>query len=303
MMQQQQLLLGVLICAALCSGKESGLFSSTYTFARKVASTRAHISERTDTCYHEPLAKWFAGEEAMQQSEKQVSHYGRNQVTAVVRRHMIIDELMCEAVGRTHGPRQVVILGAGFESRSYRFKHLPVRWFEIDLPEPAIEKERILKERGIKDDPQIIKRVKLDLVTDDWVAALKEAGWDPTVPTFYILEGLIYYMTTEEAVALLTSIPDVPGSRIALSIIESRLQSVFESYGLPKDTWKTNLRKLRKAKAFDMPNYKLTWDSKVSPSRFDLSVSIPAPPSRNPAERLRYILHAPCERVLEFVAA
>jgi methyltransferase (TIGR00027 family) len=301
MMQQ---LLGVLLCAALCSGRESGFMPNKYTFARSVASTRALASDRIDTCYHEPLAKWFAGEEAMQQAEKKdfVKQYARNQVTAVVLRHMIIDELMCEAIGRTHGPRQVVILGAGFESRSYRFKHLPVRWFEIDLPEPAIEKERILKERGVKDDPKIIKRLKLDLVTDDWVTALKEAGWDPTAPTFYILEGLIYYMTTEGAIALLTSIPHVPGSRIALSIIESSLQRVFESYGFPKDTWKTNLRKLRKAKAFDMPHYKLTWDSKLSPSRFDLTVSIPASPARNPAERLRFILQAPSERVLEFVA-
>jgi hypothetical protein len=110
-------------------------------------------------------------------------------------------------------------------------------------------------------------------------------------------------MTTEEAIALLTSIPHVPGSRIALSIIESTLQHMFESFGLPKEIWKTNLRKLRKAKAFAMPHYKLTWDSKLSPSRFDLTVSSPAIPARNLAGRLRLILQAPCERVLEFVAA
>jgi methyltransferase (TIGR00027 family) len=162
-----------------------------------------------------------------------------------------------EAIGRTNGPRQVVILGAGFDSRTYRFQHLPVRWFEIDIPELIIEKERILEElleeHGVRvADPETIERVKLDLVTDDWVTALKGAGWDPTAPTFYILEGLIYHMTTEEAIALLASIPHVPGSTVALSIIESNLQHVFESYGLPKDTWKTNLRKLRKAKAFDL---------------------------------------------------
>jgi methyltransferase (TIGR00027 family) len=300
-MQQLQLL-GALICAALCSGS---VIDSTYSFAKSVASNRARGSDRTDTCYNEPLAKLFVGEEAVQQAEKRdpTKHYARNQVPTVVRRHMLIDELMCEAIGRTHGPRQVVILGAGFESRAYRFKHLPVRWFEIDLPEPAIEKERILKENGIRDDPKIIQRVKLDLATDDWVAAIKEAGWDPTAPTFYILEGLIYYMTTEEAIALLKSIPHVPGSRIALSIIERNLQHLYESYGYPKDTWKSNLRTLRKAKAFDMPHYKLNWDSKLSPSRFDLTVSIPKLPARNLAERLRLILQAPCERVLEFVAA
>jgi methyltransferase (TIGR00027 family) len=298
----QKLMLGTLICVALCSGSE---VDSTYTFAKSVAATRARFSDRIDNCYHEPLAKRFVGEFAVQQAEKMdpAKRYARNQVAFVVRRHMIIDELMCEAIGRTHGPRQVVILGAGFESRAYRFKHLPVRWFEIDLPGPAIEKERILKEHGVRDDPQTIQRVKLNLVTDDWVESLKEAGWDPTAPTFYILEGLIYYMTTEEAKALLTSIPHVPGSRIALSIIESNLQHAFESYGFPKEIWKTNLRKLRKAKAFDLPHYKLTWDSKLSPSRFDLTVSIPAFVSRNLAERLRSILQAPIERVLEFVAA
>jgi methyltransferase (TIGR00027 family) len=305
MMMQQ--LLGALICVALCSGIE---IDSTYYFAKSVASTRARASERTDTCYHEPLAKVVGDEEAILQGailqgarRDPVKLSARNQVGTVVRRHMIIDELMCEAIGRTHGPRQVVILGAGFESRTYRFQHLPVRWFEIDLPESAIEKERILEEHGVRDDPQTIQRVKLDLIIDDWVTALKTAGWDPTAPTFYILEGLIYYMTTEEAIALLTSIPHVPGSRIALSIIESNLQYLFESFGLPKDTWTTNLRKLRKAKAFDLPYYKLTWDSKLSPNRFDLTVSIPAIAPRSLVERLRLTLQAPCERVLEFVAA
>lgn len=147
--------------------------------------------------------------------------------------------------------------------------------------------------------------MKLDLVKDDWVTALKEAGWDPTAPTLYILEGLLYYMTTEEAIALLTSIPHVPGSRIALSVIEQNLQHEYESYGFPKDTWETNLRKLRKAKAFNLPQYKLTWDLKLSPCRFDLMISLDSTIffARNLAERLRLILQAPCERVLEFVAA
>jgi methyltransferase (TIGR00027 family) len=306
MMMMQQLLLGALICAALCSGTAVKI-DSTYSFAKSVASNRARFSDSTDNCYHEPFAKWFVGDEAVQQAVTRdpVKHYTRNQVPTVVRRHMMIDELMCEAIGRTHGPRQVVILGAGFESRAYRFKHLPVRWFEIDLPEAAIEKERILKKHGVRDDPQTIQRVKLDLATDDWVTALEKAGWDPTAPTFYILEGLIYYLTTEETIALLTSIPDVPGSRIALSIIESNLQDVYESYGFPKDTWKTNLRKLRKAKAFEhlLPRYKLTWDSKLSPSRFELTVGIPKILGRNLAERVRLLLQAPCERILEFVAA
>jgi hypothetical protein len=61
MMQQ---LLGALICAAaLCSGKD---FDSTYSFAKSVASNRARFSDRIDTCYHEPFAKWFVGEEALQ---------------------------------------------------------------------------------------------------------------------------------------------------------------------------------------------------------------------------------------------
>jgi hypothetical protein len=50
MMQQ---LLGALICAALCSGKE---FDNTYSFAKSVVSNRARFADRSDNCYSEPLA-------------------------------------------------------------------------------------------------------------------------------------------------------------------------------------------------------------------------------------------------------
>jgi len=109
---------------------------------------------------------------------------------------MIIDRIVRDAVSQTHGPTQIVILGAGFDSRASRFSHLPACWFEIDLPAPAAYKQEVLAKHGL--ESKAATRIQLDLITDDWVGALKDAGWNPAYSTIYILEGLIYYLTTEQ---------------------------------------------------------------------------------------------------------
>jgi len=128
-----------------------------------------------------------------------------------------------------------VILGAGFHSRASRFSHLPARWLEVDLPAPAAYKQEVLAKHGL--ESKAATRIQLDVITDDWVGALKDAGWNPAYSTIYILEGLIYYLTTEQAKALLESIPSVPGSRMIVTAVEQSLHTLIDN---SRSSWKTN---------------------------------------------------------------
>ena len=114
------------------------------------------------------------------------------------------------------GVRQAVILASGLDARAYR---LP--WpagtvvFEIDQPEVITFKTKTLSDLGAT--PAADRRaVPVDL-RDDWVSALRAAGFDPAKPTAWIAEGLFGYLPPEAQDRLLDQITELSpaGSRLA----------------------------------------------------------------------------------------
>jgi methyltransferase (TIGR00027 family) len=114
------------------------------------------------------------------------------------------------------GIRQAVILAAGLDTRGYR---LP--WpagtvvFEVDQPHVIEFKTTTLD--GLGALPTATRRtVAIDL-RDDWPAALREAGFDPTRPTAWIAEGLLVYLPPDAQDRLLDNVTalSAPGSRLA----------------------------------------------------------------------------------------
>lgn len=62
---------------------------------------------------------------------------------------------VCDAAGLADARAQQAgshFWARGFDSRSSRFSHLPVRWFEVDLPGPGRYKEEVLRENGLEED-------------------------------------------------------------------------------------------------------------------------------------------------------
>jgi methyltransferase (TIGR00027 family) len=101
------------------------------------------------------------------------------------------DELFLDAVAS--GVRQVVILAAGLDSRSWR---LP--WpagttvYELDQAKVLDFKSSTLAQRGAQPTARLVS-VAVDL-RDDWPTALREAGFDESVPTMWSAEGLLRYL-------------------------------------------------------------------------------------------------------------
>lgn len=116
----------------------------------------------------------------------------------------------------TAGCPQVVLLAAGLDTRALR---LPwpseVRVFELDLPEVFAFKEEVLAGYGAV--PTCERRtVPVDL-RGNWTGELVAAGFDRTVPTAWLAEGLLLYLTSGEAARLLTGAGGLstPGSQLA----------------------------------------------------------------------------------------
>ena len=88
---------------------------------------------------------------------------------------------------------QVVILGAGLDTRAWRLPALrDVRLFEVDHPATQAYK----RERAAKLGPPHVqpRYVAVDLRHDQLAAALRCAGHDPSAPSVWIWEGVIMYL-------------------------------------------------------------------------------------------------------------
>ena len=134
-------------------------------------------------------------------------------IAGMAMRTKFFDEYYTRAA--TGGIRQVVILASGLDSRAYR---LP--WpdgtvvYEVDQPAVIEFKTSTLAEMGAVPAAQL-RTVGIDL-REDWPAALRGAGFDPSAPTGWLAEGLLIYLPPEAQDRLLDTITGLsaPGSAI-----------------------------------------------------------------------------------------
>ena len=101
------------------------------------------------------------------------------------------DEFFLDAV--SSGVRQVVILAAGLDSRSWRLSWpAGTTVYELDQAKVLDFKSSTLAQRGAQPTARLVS-VAVDL-RDDWPTALREAGFDESVPTMWSAEGLLRYL-------------------------------------------------------------------------------------------------------------
>jgi methyltransferase (TIGR00027 family) len=101
------------------------------------------------------------------------------------------DEFFIDAT--ESGVRQVVILAAGLDSRSWR---LPwpdgVTVYELDQPKVLEFKSSTLRHRGAQPTANLVN-VPIDL-RQDWPTALRQAGFDAAAPSVFTAEGLLPFL-------------------------------------------------------------------------------------------------------------
>lgn len=121
--------------------------------------------------------------------------------SGVVRTRMI-DDLVREAIRA--GAKQLVLLGAGFDSRAYRLDEARgIRIFEVDHPATQRAKRERLQ-RGLKRPPENVHFVEVDFEKDNLEFKLKGAGFDEKSPAVVLWEGVVSYLTEPAVNANLT---------------------------------------------------------------------------------------------------
>ena len=120
------------------------------------------------------------------------------------------------------GLEQLVVLGAGFDARAYRFDRLKqgVRVFEVD--HPATQAVKLAKLREIFGDvPEHVTFVPVDFNTQTLAKRLVESGYDESLKTLYIWQGVTQYLTPEAVDSTLAFVADhsAPGSSIIFDYV------------------------------------------------------------------------------------
>lgn len=138
----------------------------------------------------------------------------------VIARTRFLDSLFQSAL--TEGFDQMVIFGAGFDSRAQRFQDINegTLIFELDAAKTQEEKRKALIKKGIRIPPDLVF-VPLDFNRQSLDVALNTAGYLTGVKSFYLMEGITMYLTEEavESTFQFISRTAGPGSRIAFDFV------------------------------------------------------------------------------------
>lgn len=174
-----------------------------------VAAARAAETESENPLIHDPFARVFvdtAGEgmwsiytnptvlAKILETEPGVRARIQLMTDFFAIRTALFDEFFLGAADA--GVRQVVILAAGLDARTWR---LP--WpdgtvvYELDQPKVLDFKFNTLREHGAYPTAQLVN-VPIDL-RQDWPKALQEAGFDASRPSAWSAEGLVRYLPAQ----------------------------------------------------------------------------------------------------------
>jgi methyltransferase (TIGR00027 family) len=170
-----------------------------------VALIRAYESRKPEDeriCY-DPYAIRFISPETLalmtrypEQFKAEMDKYNRlmpGLANSLIARVRYFDDVVTAAADEGLG--QLVILGAGYDTRAYRIDGLKhARVFEVDHPDTVKMKMEKIREIFVS-LPGHVTYVSADLETVKLGRRLEESGYDRSKKSLFVMEGLLYYLS------------------------------------------------------------------------------------------------------------
>jgi methyltransferase (TIGR00027 family) len=167
-----------------------------------VAEFRAEENYAEHPLYFDPFVYLFLDEGSQQAAARVVVGFPTMSEMVKIRTKYFDDVLELQL---SSGCRQVVLLGAGLDTRAIRKSAPDVTYFEIDdaatlsLKQSCIEKNHI---------PANVKFIEGNYVMDGLIALLIRSGFDPELRTYVIWEGNTMYLPAESDKAIIEQLTD-----------------------------------------------------------------------------------------------
>jgi methyltransferase (TIGR00027 family) len=141
--------------------------------------------------------------------------------SSAVIRTRLIDDLVREAI-RT-GAQQLVLLGAGFDSRPCRLEEAKtIPTFEVD--HPATQRAKRQRLSTLNPLPANIRFLEVDFESDDLEATLQQSGFNKHSPAIVVWEGVVSYLTEPAVDANFNILARLlaPGSSLIFTYVDKR---------------------------------------------------------------------------------
>ncbi len=197
--------------------------------ALSVARARAAESNSASPLFTDPYAEFFV-EAAVQagwqpplaaetlaefSTDPAVLRRVQTMAAYIAARTRFFDEFFTTA--GANGLEQVVILAAGLDTRAWRLPWISgTSVYELDQPKVLAFKAQVLDEHHAR--PAVRYRpVPVDL-RHDWPEALRAKGFDPSVPTAWLAEGLLPYLSAADQDLLFDRIDGLSATSSRLAV-------------------------------------------------------------------------------------
>jgi methyltransferase (TIGR00027 family) len=189
-----------------------------------VCAYRARASKWKVPLFVDPWADAIAGAEGHEIAKRLDARFAPMELWLGLR-VAYLDRLVGLAVDRL-GIRQVVILGAGYDTRAARLPRAGVRYFEVDHPATqASKREQLAKLDGYPIDAATY--VTCNFEREDPIERLAASGFTGTEAALVVWEGVVPYLTEPAVRATATRLASGldPRSLVAFDFVGKKLAS------------------------------------------------------------------------------
>jgi methyltransferase (TIGR00027 family) len=180
--------------------------------ARLTAAMRAQETARDDSLFEDDFAHRLAGPEAFKLLEEQ---FTAQDTAYLAVRTRYFDDFILAAMAEA---RQIVILAAGMDTRAFRLSLPPdATVYELDQPEVLAHKAAILQTAA----PACRHCAIAADLSQDWKPLLLAQGYRTDLPSIWLLEGLLMYLTQPVVHTLFSTLSGLlsPGSKLGLDTV------------------------------------------------------------------------------------
>ena len=128
--------------------------------------------------------------------KKRLDHFLPGLTEYMIARTLYFDRLFTTALNDK--VPQIVLLGAGYDSRAYRFANANqrTRIFELDIAPTQNRKKKYLKKAKIHIPPEV-RFISIDFNREALGKVLEKAGYRHDRKTLFLWEGVTYYLDPE----------------------------------------------------------------------------------------------------------
>ncbi len=187
-----------------------------------VCAYRARASRWDKPLFVDPYAEALSGADGHEIAKRLDARFPPME-TWLALRVAYLDRLVGLAVDRL-SIRQVVILGAGYDTRAARLPRAGVSFFEVDHPATqASKRERLGQVGGYPIDAA--RYVTCNFEREDPIDRLASTGFDTSQPALVIWEGVVPYLTEAAVRATATRLANGldPRSLVAFDFVGKKL--------------------------------------------------------------------------------